>query len=128
MIDRRISARRDDVTNRRDADRRFEERNESKTGVRFLRASDAANEVLHGELLDASATGIRVLLDKPLDESEKLLVEVRDTEDHCFNLMVEVIWTEVAEGRFHIGCELCVELSARQHALLKQLVANTRST
>lgn len=128
MIDRRVSDRRDDADDRRDADRRFDGRDDSKAGVRFLRAGSSLNEVLHGQLLDASATGIRVLLEEPLEESEKLLVEVRTAQDHCFNLMVEVIWAEVTEDRFHVGCELCVELSSRQHALLKQLVADVSST
>lgn len=121
MIDRRSPEPRRG-TDRRTEDRRDEKRFVSEAQIRFLRAGPSADEVLHGELFDVSASGIRILLPQPLDESEKLLVEVRDAENQCFNLTAKVVWDRPdAHGKHQIGCELLVDLSERQLDLLKQL-------
>ncbi len=80
---------------------------------------------MHGELIDASRLGVRILLECQPAENEKLLIEVLASEDQCFNLTAEVIWAEpTGDSRFHVGCELCVELSAVQHATLKQMMGS----
>ena len=118
MLDRRNPRQND----RRESNRRLDDRFESPTGIRFLRAGSTPDDVVAGRLLDISASGIRLLLDERLDKNQKMLVEVRSLASHCFNLMAEVVWADPTEdGRFLVGCELCVDLSATQYALLKQM-------
>ena len=122
MTDRRNPVPRRSVSNRRAEDRRFDERICSGVRVRFLRAGTSAGEVLHGELFDVSASGIRILFEESLRVSEKLLVEIRDEKYCCLSLTAQVVWVESTEdGRHRVGCELCVELSSKQYSLLKQL-------
>ena len=112
-------------TERRFADRRTDERCPSGVGIRFLRAGSPGDQVLHGQLLDASNFGICILLDEPPGDSAALLVEVRDQHRHCFSLTVDVVWTETTdEGLFRVGCELRVELTNRQRLLLEQIAGN----
>ena len=125
MIDRRSPLHRREIPDRRIADRRDEPRDKFETEIRFLRAESSADEILHGELLDVSATGIRVLLDDPLELSDRILVEVRGPGNRCFNLTAQVIWLERhGDHRQLVGCELCVELTAKQRALLQKLSAS----
>lgn len=128
MIDRRSPAPRRAATDRRTEDRRSDNRLPSDARIRFLRAGPSADEVLHGELFDVSASGIRILLPQPLTADEKLLVEVRDAEKHCFNLTAKVVWNKPdPDGQHQVGCELLVDLSERQLELLKELAAAPRS-
>ena len=125
MIDRRIPVPRRQDTDRRVADRRNPRRQFSDAPIRFLRAATTTAEcVLEGELLDASSSGVRLLLGGRLEVGEKLLVEVRDGDRGCFNLTAEVVWCEPADDdRFEVGCNLCVDLSARQFDYLQRLSA-----
>lgn len=125
--DRRNADRRN--AERRAKDRRAEQRVPAEAPVRFLRAEAGRDAVLSGGLLDASAAGIRLLLDEPLGLAEKLLVEVRHPDAQCFNLTATVVWCEPSSTgeRFRVGCTLGVELSSRQIALLNQLAVDGRT-
>lgn len=97
-------------------------REPSEARIRFLRAGTSTDEILGGELIDASITGVRLLLQDQLLPTEKLLIEVHDDQNRCFNLTAEVVWSETADEHYYrVGCELCVELSAKQHAMLNRL-------
>ena len=122
MTNRRDPDPRRCLPDRRTADRRDSIREPSEARIRFLRAGTSTDEILAGELLDASVTGVRLLLEEQLLPTEKLLIEVRDGGNRCFNLTAEVVWSEPAgDHHYRVGCELCVELSAKQHALLNRL-------
>jgi len=109
---------------RRTSDRRSADRHTLGAGIRFLRAGSSTEQILSGELLDVSASGIRIALDEPLAAGEKVLVEVRDHEERCFNMTAEAVWVELLEdGRHQVGCELCVDLSDRQLRTLKRFAA-----
>lgn len=119
MIDRRNPSGR-----RHRQERRRAHRQTTDVRIRFMRAGGVNGDVMYGELLDASRLGVRILLECQPAENEKLLIEVLANQDQCFNLTAEVVWSEPTGGsRFHVGCELCVELSAVQHATLKQMMA-----
>jgi len=110
------------VSERRLTERRLEPREPFEAGIRFLRAGSSVDEILSGELVDVSASGIRVLLNEPLEQRQKILVEVRGESEDCFNLLAEAIWIEhLPSCECLIGCELCVELSRRQFARLQEL-------
>lgn len=101
-----------------------------EVAVRFLRTGHSGEQVLQGELCNVSTSGIRVVLGRALRSSEKLLVEVREGRARSFDMTAQVVWTEALDdGRYQIGCELCVDLSANQLELPKQLAAaNAAST
>ena len=121
MINRRISNPRRGPDKRRSADRREEPRNKLEAGVRFLRVGEPANEVLHGELLDASVGGFRILFDDYLLPTDRILVEVNCANERCFNVSAQVIWVEeTQQGRQRVGCELSADLTPKQHKLLQQ--------
>jgi len=126
MIDRRKPVPRRRCPDRRKADRRQDPREPFEAPIRFLRANEGAVEVLSGELMDVSASGIRILLDSALEQGARLLVEVRPTKGECFNLSAQVVWVEhQPDRRCLIGCELQVELTKRQFARLRALAAET---
>lgn len=113
---------------RRNIDRRRTQRHYLDADIRFLRAGGAPHEILEGELLDVSRTGLRLALRNALVPDDRLLIEVRDQARACFNLTAVVVWVEPhAPGGVLVGCELCVDLSPKQHARLKQLAFGTRS-
>ncbi len=123
MIDRRDTNPRRETTDRRSSDRREDPRVSPVGQIRFLRSGETVEAVLHGELLDVSQSGIQMLFDEELKDSEKLLIEVRDAEDRCFNLTAKVVWCESMENdnRFRVGCELSIELTRTQYALLRRM-------
>ena len=126
MSDRRNQKPRRQNGERRTADRRTEPRESLETAIRFLRAGLSIDEVLTGDLVDVSPSGIRILLDTPLEQGDKFLVEVRGTEDSCFNLSAEAIWIEHLPNRkCLIGCNLYVSLTNRQYARLQELATRT---
>ena len=124
MNDRRRPKSRRDATDRRVVDRRADVRYLSQTGIRFLRAGNAGEQILHGKLLDVSSVGISFLLDERPQPSETLLVEARGENGHCFNLTAQVVWIESTDNdRFRVGCELRVELTDRRRRLLEEIAA-----
>lgn len=128
MTDRRASTprRRGD---RRGGDRRVEPRISSSAGIRFLRAGDEGSAPLPGGLAEVSPCGLRLTLREPVPPGEKLLIEVRDHDGRCFNLLAAVIWCEArgphAPGDWLVGCALSAELSCRRFAVLSEMVAAT---
>jgi hypothetical protein len=121
MTKRRFSER------RAGADRREEPRLALATDLRFLRSGPNGQEVLHGELLDASSTGIQMQLDRPLPLQECILIEIRDDQNRCLNLAAHVVWVEPASAAHRIGCELRKNLTRKQLVLLRQFVRKTES-
>jgi hypothetical protein len=103
---------------RRAADRRRSCRHRAEAAIRFLRAGGEIPEVLPGELLDVSATGVRLLLDGPLAEGDRLMIEIRDEDRRCVNLAADVVWVESTGGCFRIGCQLPVSLTPHVRGLL----------
>ena len=121
MIERRNLNPRRQPDKRRSINRREKPRTKFEAEVRFLRVGDPANEVLHGELLDASVGGFRILFDDYLSPTDRILVEVTCANEHCFNLSAEVIWVEeTQQGLQRVGCELSADLNPKQHKLLQQ--------
>lgn len=119
-----MSERRQPPDRRAQSDRRDYLRVQTSGQVRFLRAGENADEVLAAELVDVSHTGVRIQSDDPLIPGERIVVEVRDEEKHCFNLSAQVVWVESEPFDKHcVGCELRVELSRRQFSLLQQLLS-----
>ncbi|NOX54621.1 MAG: PilZ domain-containing protein [Planctomycetes bacterium] len=126
MIDRRKPVPRRQCPDRRKADRRQDPREPFEAPIRFLRSVNGGMEVLSGELMDVSASGIRILLDKALEQGERILVEVRLSSGECFNLSAQVVWVEhQPDRRCLVGCELQVDLTKRQFARLRALAAET---
>lgn len=127
-----VPDRRSPFSRRAGDDRRFQDRREvprlaSDASVRFLRVEGERHQVLSGELLDASPTGVRLLLDEPLAQREKLIVEVRSSANQCVNLTAQVVWCECADqGQFKVGCALAAELTDRQYARLNQIATARR--
>ena len=104
-----MSDHRDLHLRRQMTDRHGNQRRISEAQIRFLRSSTSTDEVLHGKLLDASTTGLRLLLDDRPQTSDTLLIEARKSEGDGFNLSAQVVWTEPSDGgRFHVGCKLYV--------------------
>lgn len=128
MIDRRHVEPRRQLLDRRSDERRLDDRMLSEASVRFMRAA-TPQTVLHGELLDVSAAGVRILLELPLAPPEALLVEARDGEGRCCNMTARVVWTEALEaGGWLAGCEFPVELTPRQYATLRSLAGMPNET
>jgi hypothetical protein len=124
MSDRRDSDSCRRSQDRRSTDRRLADRVTLDAGIRFLRAGSSKEQILSGELLDVSASGIRIALQAPVAVGEKVLVEVRDDAEQCFNMIADVVWAEpLNDGRHRVGCELCADLNARQLRTLKKLAA-----
>ena len=121
MIDRRNLGDR-----RHGFDRRDRTRHPLTAELRFLRAGADPAQVLQGELLDVSATGIRISLDQQLKAGENLLVEMRGPDQRCLNLTAQVVWSEPApEAGHRVGCELRMEMSRSQRNLLRTLIGET---
>ena len=121
MTNRRHLSRRNPIPPRRGIDRREEPRGTCETGIRFLRDGSSPNDVLTGELLDASLNGVQLLLNQQLESGDRILVEVRTENGACFNLTAQAVWADpVEDDQFRVGCELNVELSRRQFAALQE--------
>lgn len=108
-------------TDRRRADRRTDDRIDADAEIRFMKAGPG-REVLSGQLVETSSSGIRVALESATEPGEKLLVELQTPHGPCVNLTASVTWCEQApDGRYHAGCRLDVELSERHRRLLQQM-------
>jgi len=118
-----MSERRQPPDRRAQSDRRDYLRVQTSGQVRFLRAGNNADEVLAAELVDVSHTCVRIQSDEPLVPGERIVVEIRDEETHCFNLSAQVMWVDSEPlDRHCVGCELRVELSRKQFSLLQRLL------
>lgn len=113
MTDRRNTG------DRRVADRRRSERSAVNCQIRLLSAS-APSLIVPGGLLDASESGVRLLMMHPVSIGEKLLVEARRGARVVCNVTVQVIWVDPASNGPHVlGCESLSPLSKRQLEQLK---------
>lgn len=127
MNDRRQPPLRRFTLTRINPERREDERRESprfpvSASVRFLRATDDGPEVIDGDVMEASLTGMRVILDKPVRKNEQLLVEVSSDFHGGFNITAQIMWVEdTPEECFIAGCEFCTILSLEQRAQLQRL-------
>ena len=112
---------------RRGSDRRRSQRSPIDCQIRLLSAAAPSN-ILQGSLLNASVSGVRLLLSQPIAVGEKLLVEARRGARVLCNVTVQVIWIEPeSAGRVIIGCESLTELSPRQLSQLKSATVETAS-
>lgn len=90
--------------------------------VRFLRATADGPQLIDGEVIEASLTGMRVILDKPVRKNEQLLVEVSSEFHGGFNVTAQIMWFErTPEDCYIAGCEFCSILSLKQRAQLQRL-------
>lgn len=127
MNDRRQQPLRRFTLTRFNPERRENERRESprfpvSASVRFLRATADGPEVIDGEVIEASLTGMRVILDQPVRKGEQLLVEVSSEFHGSFNVTAQIMWTEhTPEDCYIAGCEFCTILSLKQRAQLQRL-------
>lgn len=107
---------------RREVERRDSPRFSASAAVRFLRATADGPEVIDGEVMDASLTGMRVILDQPIRKNEQLLVEVISDFHGSFNVTAQIMWFEqTPEDCYIAGCEFCTILSLKQRAQLQRL-------
>ena len=107
---------------RRDIERRDTPRFPVAAYVRFLRAATDGPEVIDGDVIEASLTGMRVILDKPVRKNEQLLVEVNSDFHGGFNVTAQIMWVETTpEDCYIAGCEFCSILSLKQRAQLQRL-------
>jgi hypothetical protein len=107
---------------RRDIERRESPRFPVTASVRFLRTTADTPDVINGDVIEASLTGIRVELDQPVRKGEQLLIEVTSQFNGGFNVTAQIMWVEIGENDRHIaGCEFCTILSLKQRAQLQRL-------
>ncbi|MBC7816704.1 MAG: PilZ domain-containing protein [Planctomycetaceae bacterium] len=107
---------------RRDTERRESPRFPVTANVRFLRAAADGPDVIDGDVMEASLTGMRVVLDKPVRKNEQLLVEVTSELHGGFNITAQIMWVEsTPEDCYIAGCEFCSILSLKQRAQLQRL-------
>lgn len=112
------------TVDRREQDRRAQPRQTSNSQLRLLRSGLNDHEVFDGELRDVSKTGVRLETDRPLTLGERVLVEIREPGQRCFNLPAEVVWVEAGAKRHHsVGCELRLDLTRKQFGLLRDMVS-----
>ena len=122
-----MSERRNTGGERRLTDRRRSQRSPIDCQIRLLSAA-TPGDILQGSLLDASISGVRLVLSDSIAVGEKLLVEARRGSRVLCNVTVQVIWTEPeSAGRHTIGCESLNDLSPRQLSQLKSVVAESTS-
>jgi hypothetical protein len=127
MNDRRQSPLRQFTFSRLKPERREQERRGSPrfpvtASVRFLRATEESSEVIEGDVVEASLTGMRVVLDKPVRKGEQLLVEVATEFYGGFSVTAQIMWVERDLSDVYIaGCEFCSILSLKQRAQLQRL-------
>jgi hypothetical protein len=107
---------------RREIERRESPRFPVSASVRFLRTTGDGPEVIDGDVIEASLTGMRVVLDKPVRKNEQLLVEVQSELHGGFNVTAQIMWVEhTPEDCYIAGCEFCTILSLKQRAQLQRL-------
>lgn len=107
---------------RRDTERRDSPRFPVTASVRFLRAAPDGPDVIDGDVMEASLTGMRVVLEQPVIKNEQLLVEVNSDFHGGFNVTAQIMWVEhTPEGCCIAGCEFCSILSLKQRAQLQRL-------
>ena len=107
---------------RREVERRESPRFPVAAGVRFLRAAADGPEVIDGDVMEASLTGMRVVLDQPVRKNEQLMVEVSSDFHGGFNVTAQIMWVErTPEDCYIAGCEFCTILSLKQRAQLQRL-------
>ena len=107
---------------RRENERRDSPRFPVSAAVRFLRATADGPEVVDGEVLEASLTGMRVVLNQPVRRNEQLLVEVTSDFHGGFSVTAQIMWVEETPEESYIsGCEFCSILSLKQRAQLQRL-------
>ena len=122
-----MSERRNTGGERRLTDRRRSQRSPIDCQIRLLSAA-TPSAILQGSLLDASVSGVRLVLSNTIAIGEKLLVEARRGSRVLCNVTVQVIWTEPeSAGQYTIGCESLTDLSPRQLSQLKSVVAESVS-
>jgi hypothetical protein len=61
-------------------------------GVRILRAAEDGSDVIDGDVMEASLTGMRVVLDQPVRKNEQLLVEVTSEFHGGVNVTAQIMW------------------------------------
>lgn len=121
-----------DMSDRRNSDRRVSDRRRSQRSpidcqIRLLSAA-APSEVIQGSLLDASSSGLKLIVSQAIEVGEKLLIEARRESRVVCTVTVEVIWVESEVlGRSTLGCESVAELSPRQLGQLKSAAADAAS-
>jgi hypothetical protein len=109
---------------RRQQDRRYQSRQPSSGRLRLLRSGLNDHEVLDGELRHGSKTGVPLETDRPLTLGERVLVEIREPGQRCFNLPAEVVWVGRGAKRHHVvGCELRLDMTRKQFARLRDMVS-----
>jgi hypothetical protein len=107
---------------RREIERRDSPRFPVAASVRFLRTASDWPEVIDGDVIEASLTGMRVVLDRSVRKNEQLLVEVTSELHGGFNITAQIMWVEeTPEELFIAGCEFCSILSLKQRAQLQRL-------
>ena len=107
---------------RLEGERRGSPRFPVTASVRFLRATDTDPELIEGDMVEASLTGMRVVLDKPVRKGEQLLVEVSTEKHGNFSITAQIMWVERDPEDWYIaGCEFCTILSLKQRAQLQRL-------
>ncbi|MFO1044068.1 MAG: PilZ domain-containing protein [Planctomycetaceae bacterium] len=111
------------TSDRRTSDRRRSLRTPIDCQIRLLSAATPSC-ILSGNLLDASNSGIRLILAHSIDVGEKLLIEARRGSRVVCNITVQVVWVESdSSDEFRVGCESLTELSPRQLNQLKSATA-----
>lgn len=107
---------------RREIERRDSPRFPVSASVRFLRTTDDGPEVIDGDVIEASLTGMRVVVDQPVRKNEQLLVEVKSDFHGGFNITAQIMWFEhTPEDCYIAGLEFCTILSLKQRAQLQRL-------
>ena len=117
-------AERRNTGDRRVTDRRQSQRSTVDCQIRLLSAATPLR-IVQGNLLDASASGVRLTVSHDIAVGEKLLVEARRGSRVLCNVTVQVIWSEPQpDGQFTVGCESLSELSPRQLTQLKSVATD----
>lgn len=114
-----MAERRGDNGERRTSDRRRSLRSQIDCQIRLLSAAKPSR-ILDGSLLDASSSGLRLILAHAIEIGEKLLIEARRGSRVVCNITVQVVRVETdSPNEVQVGCELLTELSPRQLSQLK---------
>ena len=113
------------IADRRTSDRRRSLRSPIDCQIRLLSAA-TPSRILSGSLLDASSSGLRLILAHSIEVGEKLLIEARRGARVVCNITVQVVWIESeSPNEFRVGCELLTDLSPRQLSQLKSVATES---
>jgi hypothetical protein len=113
------------TVDRRTSDRRRSLRSPIDCQIRLLSAA-TPSRILSGNLLDASSSGLRLILTHSIEVGEKLLIEARRGSRVVCNITVQVVWVESEiTNEFRVGCELLTDLSPRQLSQLKSVATES---